>query len=139
MNEIKYFIELPKGKLVTKSALCSQFKRIPEELRWDYCDAIEEYIYCLQQDGALIDINESENIVENSPLTPKQYGKKFLNINIPNDIAIDKFDELVADNYGLWNYPLSEYSEILEAESKVVIVRFKQNGESVCRFVEVDI
>ena len=57
-----------------------------------------------------------------------------LKVFIPTNVSVAEFDEIVADNYNLWNFHLTDYSEIVENGLQVVVVKFK-NGDY--RFVEV--
>ena len=134
-NKKHYAIIVTDNKLTTIETLCRNFDKMPEEIRWDYCDCAEEYICRGEVEGELIVLDNEDSIVVKSPLTPNQYGRQFLGIKIPNDITIEEFDILVADKYNLWNYPLNEFNETIENDSNVVIVKFDK--ESTYRFVEV--
>lgn len=81
--------------------------------------------------------NEKENIspaniIEASKVyTPKQLGL-FLNMEIADDITLAELDYILT-NMNLWNYPLGEFSELLENEAHAIVV--KVSGHY--RFVEL--
>ena len=71
-----------------------------------------------------------EGKIETEVYTPSEYGT-LIGAIIPDSITIDKFDEFVANNYGLWNYPLKEVSHILQNDLSVVLVCFKEGARLV--------
>ena len=71
-----------------------------------------------------------EGKIEAEVYTPSEYGT-LIGAIIPDSITIDKFDEFVANNYGLWNYPLKEVSHILQNDLSVVLVCFEEGARLV--------
>lgn len=128
-----YVIDYLENKVRTKADIRKQFIKCPEELRWDFCNSADEYIYRMQEQGKMLVVSPNGYIVSNKIISPKQYGT-LLKINIPSSVDIATFDKIVADKYNLWNYTLNEYKHIVENKLKVVVVKF-HNGEY--RFVEV--
>lgn len=128
-----YIIDLTTGSLTTANKVKLKFIKLPDEIRWDFCNSSREYIFQMERSGQCVVVKNNGYIVSNKVITPKQYGET-LKINIPSNITVAQFDEIVSDRYNLWNYPLSEYKHIVENNLKVVVVKFK-SGE--CRFVEV--
>lgn len=128
-----YIIDLTTGDMTTAAKVTARFVRAPEEFRWDFCDSSEEYIYRMEEQGDYVVVKQNGYIMSNKVLTPKQYGE-LIKINIPANVSVAKFDEVITNKYNLWNYPLNEYKHIVENNLKVVVVKF-QSGQY--RFVEV--
>lgn len=85
-----------------------------EEFRWDYCNCFCEYLHRIK---ALV--------VPAIKYTPIQYVVlSCLDVEMYDDISISEFDKLVADNFNLWNYSISDSSEIVENDLSVVMVEF---------------
>lgn len=127
-NEVKDYKEEEK-----------EFANMPEEIRWgEYAGAFEEYLYQGEQMGRVIILEKNKNIMSDKIYSPADYAREFgIEENIRNDISLAEFEEIVGDctTHNLWNYPLTEYSEIVENDGKVVLVKFETDGY---RFVEVE-
>jgi len=137
-----YYIYKNDSSIVTKGELKKGFIRFPEEIRWDYCNSSEEYIYQGIECGALIEIKKDNVFASDKILTPSQYAR-FTNIDsISDNTSVEEFDIAVADRYCKWNYPLSEYNLVKEncldpntlKGTRVVVVKFK---DGTYRLVEV--
>jgi hypothetical protein len=128
-----YIIDLTTGDMTTAAKVTARFVRAPEEFRWDFCNSSKEYIYRMEEQGDYVVVKQNGYIMSNKILTPKQYGE-IIKVNIPANVSLAKFDEVIADRYNLWNYPINEYKHVVENGLKVVVVRFS-NGE--CRLVEI--
>lgn len=134
-----YVIERPFGCdslsfITTKAKIKRDFIKMPDEIRWDFCNFHEEWIYRREEEGFYTVIQDNGYIKSDKIFTPKQYGK-LLGINIPANISLEEFDKTVADEYCLWNYPLTEYQHIVDNNLQVIVVKFN-NGEY--RFVEAN-
>lgn len=132
MKKNYYIIDVQEDTVTTRAKLEKLFNAQCEELRWDYCDCIDEYIAREQMNGNLIVLEDEPLIIKKTVLTPKQCGK-LIGYDISDDISLAEFDEKMDDDC-FWNFPLSEFSEILENESKVVVVKF---ADGTYRFCEV--
>lgn len=127
-----YIIDVVNEEITTKGKIRKEFVRNDDDFRWWHGNSSENYIYELENDGKLIVIEENGHIMSDKIFTPKQYGK-LVEISIPSDISLEKFDEITSE-HNLWNYPLSEYSHIVENDLKVVVVKFNNYDY---RFVEI--
>lgn len=86
-----------------------------EELRWEYCNCFEEYLY-----------RQKVLVIPEKEYTPTEYVRiASLDVDMTDDIEIDRFDEIIAGQFNLWNYLLSESSELAIKGVKAVIVKFK--------------
>lgn len=111
------------GSILDYNEEKERFINSPEEIRWDFCNSFEEYIY--QEKGI---------IVNGYVFSPKEYADMILtNENFPEVMSSGTFDEIVSEAYNLWNYPLDETDEILENNLDVVLVKFTDG----IRLVEV--
>lgn len=128
-----YVIDIHNDKVTTANKIKLDFAKMPEEVRWDFCNNYEEYIYRMEQAGNCVVLRRNHTIMCDKIVTPKQYGDR-LGIDMPNNITLELFDRVVADGYCLWNYPLCEYEYIVQNGLKVVLVKFA-SGEY--RFVQV--
>lgn len=66
-------------------------------------------------------------------LTPTEYVKA-MNINEPSitdNISIADFDELIADEYGLWNYCIEDADHVLKDDHICVYVQFIEDTRLV--------
>lgn len=74
-------------------------------------------------------------ILSDKIFTPTEYMKIMgYKDQISDNISVEKFDKLVTDVYGLWNYCIEDESEIIENENKAIAVKFK---DGTIRYVEV--
>ncbi len=114
--------------------LTEDFIRFPEEIRWDFCNASVEYIHKGIESGNLIEIKSNGTIMSEHIYSPSEYGVLIgIKDYISDSISISKFDELIADKYNKWNYPLSEINYLKDNDAHVVIVCFPDGY----RFVEI--
>ena len=127
-----YIINVVNEEITTKTKIKKEFVCDDDDFRWWYCNSSENYIYELENDGKLIVIEENGHIMSDKIYTPSQYGK-LVGISIPSSVSLEKFDEITSE-YCLWNYPLCEYSHIVENDLKVVVVKFDCDNY---RFVEI--
>ena len=74
----------------------------------------------------LIQLTDENGFGETRPISPSEYAAREDIPNITDNITIENFDEDVADVYGLWNYPLSEYQHVRDEDRKVVVVKFNE-------------
>lgn len=103
----------------------------------EYSDYTSEYEnFCTNNENH--SQNDFKNHLSNSgsiiikTMSPSEYAAAF-NITEPisDNISIERFDEIVADNYNAWNYPLDEYDDAVEnSDNGIVIVTFNQ-GERI--------
>ena len=134
-----YVIERPFGCdslsfITTKAKIKRDFIKMPDEIRWDFCNSHKEWIYCREEEGFYTVIQDNGYIRSDKVFTPKQYGN-LLGIKIPADISLEEFDKTVADKYCLWNYPLAEYQHIVDNDLQTVVVKF---DDDEYRFVEAN-
>lgn len=129
---------ITKNTIIDREELKESFNRFPEEIRWgEYAGSFAEYLYRGEEMGQIVILEKNGYIVSNKVYSPAEYAKVFgIEENIKDDISLVEFDEIVADGHNLWNIALSEYSEIVENDYEVVLVKFKNDGY---RFVEVKI
>ena len=134
-SEQDYIINLQSGLVATESELSEVFYKQSKEFRLNYYNNHKEFIFQMEKAGKYIRIQRNGYIVSNKIFTPRQYGILMkLKVFIPTNVSVAEFDEIVADNYNLLNFHLTDYSEIVENGLQVVVVKFK-NGDY--RFVEV--
>lgn len=126
-------IVVPENTIKEQVQLKKEFADFPEEIRWgDYAGAFSEYLYIQQQRGEIIPLKVNDFIISDKIYSPSVYAYRVGINNVEDTITLEEFDRVVGEK-GLWNYPLSEYSEIIANHNKVVLVKF----ENSYRFVEV--
>lgn len=130
------YVVTKENTVASEDELRNGFNNFPWEIKSDFCDAFDEYIYQGVESGNLIEVKKGDVIASEQIFSPSIYASRFtpgLRPKIEDDITMAEFDERVADGRGLWNYLLESYNEIKENEYKVVIVKFNEGY----RFVEI--
>ncbi len=126
-------IVVPENTIKEQAQLEKEFAEFPEEIRWgDYAGAFVEYLHIQQQKGDIIPLKANDFIASSEIYSPSGYAYRVGIKGIKDTITLEEFDRVLSEK-GLWNYPLSEYSEIVANHNKVVLVKFESNY----RFVEV--
>lgn len=129
---------ITENAVIDTEELKNSFRNFPDEIYWgEYAGSFAEYLYRGEEMGQIVILEKNGYIVSNKVYSPAEYTKEFgIEENIKDDISLAEFDEIVADGHNLWNHALSEYSEIVENDCEVVLVKFQTDGY---RFVEVKI
>lgn len=70
-------------------------------------------------------------------MSPSEYAAILgVRETIKDDISIAQFDEIIADDYGAWNYPLDEFDEASgSTDGWLVVVKFITDSDE--RIVEI--
>lgn len=133
---MKNYVVKKENTIVSEEELRNGFNKMPWEIKLDFFDTFDEYIYQGCESGNLIEIKKGDVLASEQIFSPSIYASRFtpgLRPKIEDDITMEEFDKRVADGRGLWNYLLESYDEIKENEHKVVIVKFNEGY----RFVEI--
>ena len=135
----RYFID-KNFSVWTYTDIKKNFIKMPEEIRWDFCNSAEEYIARMIAANELKEIKE-DNIIGSSTLfTPSRYAK-LKNIScISSNTSAAEFDEILKRR-GLFSSILRNYvltaNYCLSHKKKVVIVRFQSYDRVIYRYAEI--
>lgn len=135
----RYFID-KTFDVWTYTDIKKNFIKMPEEIRWDFCNSAEEYIARMIQAGELKEIQEDNIIGSNKLFTPLQYAKVKGIKEINSTTTASEFDKVLR-KHGLFSSILRNYvltaNYCLSHKKKVVIVRFQSYDKVIYRYAEI--
>jgi len=123
MTNYKYI--LIHGEMQRYEDVVKQFESMDEDFRNKHDNDFDTYLSNMKF-LKIVDI-----------VRPSAYpALENINIKLDDGISIEDFDIAIADEYGLWNYCVSDAINIVENDMNAIAVKFT-NG--VIRLVETEI